>query len=162
MRRGKCFRLCALGHVKHSSHVAKMHSAMALAATNGTPRIHVDDGQLLGPAGCEGIVEVVSETGRLVPGVLGIPKEHAQQVTGTRLPIGSLVCFASMHDAQIVDELYVALLPIEPCTEPFREVLNYMHGVHLLVRGLRHAWVPLDTRASEERRLDKLAYGLAS
>jgi hypothetical protein len=40
--------------------------------------------------------------------------------------------------------------------------LNYMHGVHLLVRGLRHAWVPLDTRASEERRLDKLAYGFAS
>lgn len=135
---------------------------MAFATTNGAPRIHINDGQLLVSAGCERVVEVVAETGRLIPGVFGIPKEHAQQVSSACLPIGSLVCFASMHDTQVVDELYVALLAIEPGAESFREVLDNMHGVHLLVRHLWYAWVPLDAWASQERRLDELAHGLAS
>lgn len=110
-----------------------MHSTVALAATDGAPRIHVNDGQLLVPSGCEGVVKVGSASGRLLPSVLGIPKEHAQQVSSARLPIGSLVRFTGMHDAQVVDELYVALLAIKLCAEAGRQVLNSMHGVHLLV-----------------------------
>lgn len=150
-----------LSNAKLSSHVAEMHSTMALAATNGAPWVHIDDGQDLGPAWGEGVIEIESEASRLVPSILGIPKEHAQQMSSACLPIGSLICLASMHDAQVVDELYVALFAIEPCTESFRQFLNNVHGVHMLVRDLRHGWIALDLRAPEEWRFDELAYGLA-
>lgn len=111
----------------------KMQSAMAFAATNGTPWVHINDGQLLLPTGREGVFEIVTEAGRFVPGMFGIPEEHAQQMSGACLPIGPLVRFASMHDAQVVDELYVALLAIKLRTESFCQVLDNMHGVRLLV-----------------------------
>ncbi len=106
---------------------------MTLATTNGTPWVHVDDRKLLWPTGSEGVVEVTSEAGRLVPSILGIPKEYAQQMSSARVPIGPPVCLASMHDAQVVDELYIALLAIEPCAESFRQLLDSLHGVHLLI-----------------------------
>src|SRR5690242_7173630 len=137
-----------------------MQSTMALTATNGTPWVHIDDGQLLLPVGPERVFEAVAEAGRFVPSNLGIPKEHAQQVSCACLPIGSLIRFTSMHDAQVVDELYVALLTIELRTKSFGQFMDDMHGVHLLVRHFRHTGVPLDARASEQRRLDELAHGL--
>jgi hypothetical protein len=121
---------------------------MALTPTDGTPWIHVNNRNLLHPAGRKGVVKVEPEAGRLFPSPLGIPKEHAQQVTSARLPIGSLVRFAGVHDAQVVDELDVALPAIEAGAELLRQVLNSVHGVHLLIRHFGHAWVALDPRAS--------------
>lgn len=135
---------------------------MALTPTDSTPWVHVNNRQLLHPAGCKGVVKVVSEAGRLGPGIFGIPKEHAQQVSSARLPIGALVCFSSMHDAQVVDELDIALLAIKLCAELLCQVLDNMHGVHVLICDFRHARVSLDAWASKERCLDELADGLAS
>ena len=126
----------------------EMQSTMALAPTDGTPRVHVDNRNILHPSGGKGVVEVEPEAGRLDPGPLGIPKEHAQQVSSARLPIGSLVCFAGVHDAQVVDELDVALPAIELGAELLRQVLDGVHGVHLLIRHFGHAWVALDPGAS--------------
>jgi hypothetical protein len=121
---------------------------MALPPTDGTPWIHVNNRNLLQPSRRKRVVKAEPEAGRLFPGPLGIPKEHAQQVTRARLPIGSLVRFAGVHDAQVVDELDVALPAIEAGAELFRQVLDRVQGVHLLIGYLGHAWVALDPRAS--------------
>lgn len=146
-----------------AAHVAvKMQSTMALTPTDGTPRVHVNNRNLLHPAGGKRVVKVEPEAGRLDPSPLGIPKEHAQQVTSARLPIGSLVRFAGVHDTQVVDKLDVTLLAIEPGAELLRQVLDSVHGVHLLIGYLGHAWVALDPGASKEGRLYELANRLSS
>ena len=67
-----------------------------------------------------------------------------------------------MHCGEVVDELDVALLAIEPRAELLRQVLDGVHGVHLLVGHLGHAWVALDPGASKEGRLNELANRLSS
>jgi hypothetical protein len=54
------------------------------------------------------------------------------------------------------------LLAIDPGAELLRQVLDNVHGIHLLIGHLGHAWVALDPWASKEGRLDELANRLSS
>lgn len=85
---------------------------VALATTDDAPRVGIDDREILLAARSERIVEVVAEPRRLFPSILGISKEHAEKMTGTGLTIVAAICLAGVHDAQVVDELDVALLAI--------------------------------------------------
>jgi hypothetical protein len=125
---------------------------VALAATDDAPRIHVDDWKVLRPPGSKRIIEVITVSSRLVPGILGITKKHAQEVTSARLAVDSLVCFTSMHDAQVVNELDVTLLAIELALELLCELCNQCHGKMLLVRDFGHARVAGDERCTHEWR----------
>lgn len=134
---------------------------MALAAADDAPRIIVDDRKVLLAARRERIVEVVTEPSWLVPGILGITKEHAEEVASAGLSLGSAVRFASMHDAQVVDELDVALLAVELGAETLRKLVNSVHSMHLLVGDGGHAGIAMNQGRTQERRLHQLAHGLA-
>lgn len=54
-------------------------------------------------------------------------------MASARLAVGPRVRGASMHDAQVVDELDIALLAVELGAETLGEGLDGVHGVELLV-----------------------------
>ena len=134
---------------------------MALTAADDAPRVIVDDRKVLLAAGRKGIVEIVTESSWLVPGVLGITKEHTEEVASAGLALCSTIRFASMHDAQVVDELDVALLTVELGTETLCKLVNSVHSMHLLVRDAGHAGIAMNQGCTQEWRLHKLAHGLA-
>ena len=117
---------------------------MALAAADDAPGVVVDNGQILLTAWGERVVEVVAEPSRLLPSIYGIAKEHAQQVTTARLAVGTAVSLAGMHDAQVVDELDIALLAIKLGAEALCKLLDSMQSMQLLGRENGHARVAVN------------------
>lgn len=131
---------------------------VALTSANDTPRIAVDNGKVLRPALCEGVLKIVAVAKWLFPSVVGVSQEHAQQMARARLAVGTSIRPTSVQDAQIVDKLNVALLAIELHAKALCQLFNRMHGMHLLFRDTRHGGVPVDHGRSQERGLDQLAY----
>jgi hypothetical protein len=86
---------------------------VALAAADAAPWVCVKDREALRSAGSERIVKVVTEASRLLPSVCGIAEEHAQKVPGTSLTVDATVLCASVHDRKVMEELDVALLPVD-------------------------------------------------
>jgi hypothetical protein len=134
---------------------------VALAATNDAPRIVVDHREILLAARCEGVVEVVPEASWLLPGIFRIAQEHAQEMTSAGLAIGAPVCLTSMHDAQVVEKLNVALLAVKLCAKALCKFFDSIHSMQLLFGNTRHARVAVNQWRTHEWGLDKLAHGFA-
>lgn len=131
---------------------------MALAAADETPRIAIDYRQILRTAGRKGIVKVIAESSGLVPRILRIAKEHAQEMATAGLAICATIGSAGMHDAQVVDELDVTLAAPQLGAEALGQLLDGVQGMQLLVRQGRHAGIALDQWSSQQRRLDELTH----
>ena len=96
---------------------------MALATANLAPRIIVDDGDLLSPAYNERVIKILAIARWLLPLVLGIPQEHAEQMTSALLVLFTISA-TSMQDAQIVDKLDIALLSVNLGSKATRKSLD--------------------------------------
>jgi hypothetical protein len=127
---------------------------VAFSAADDTPWVVVDDRQILRPAWLEGVVEVLAISGRLLPGVFWIAKKHTQQMASAWPTVVATITRASMHDAQVVDELDVALFAIEFGAETLCKLLDSMHSMQLLVGYRRHTGVAEDQRRSKKRSFD--------
>jgi hypothetical protein len=89
------------------------HLTVALTAANDAPWVVVDDRQVLRSARGEWVVEVVAEGSWLLPSIGGVAEKHAEKMTCTGLAVRATVFATGVHDAQVVDELDVALLTVE-------------------------------------------------
>lgn len=123
--------------------------AVALATADEAPRVIVDDRQILLSAWSEWIIEVVTEPCRLLPSILGVSEEHAQKVASAGPAIAATIRLTSVHDAQIVDELDVALLAVDLGAKPLCQVAHDVHSVHLLSGDRRHVGIALDQWCSQ-------------
>jgi hypothetical protein len=86
---------------------------MAFAAADAAPWVRVEDREALRSAGSERVVKVVTAASRLLPSICGVAEEHAQKVPGTSLAINATVLCTGMQDRQVMEELDVALLPVD-------------------------------------------------
>jgi hypothetical protein len=136
------------------------HSTMALAATDLAPGVHVTNRNLLTTTKGERIVKVVLPGSRFIPCTLGVAKEHPQKMTRARHVRLAIRC-TSMHDAQVVDELNVALLAIKFGADLLGRFLHCVDSMHLLLGKIRHAWVTRNVKTTQKRRFNKLAHRLA-
>jgi hypothetical protein len=135
--------------------------AVALAATDDTPRVVVNYREVLLAAGCKGVVEVVPEASWLLPSIFRVAKEHAQEVTSAGLAIGATVCLTRMHDAQVVEKLNVALLAVKLCAKAPGKLFNSMHSMQLLFGNTGHARIAVDQWRTHEWSFYELAHGFA-
>jgi hypothetical protein len=132
---------------------------VAFTATDDAPRIVVDDGEVLLAAWREGVVKVVPEASWLLPCILGVAKKHAQEMTSAGLAIAATIRLTSMHDAQVVEELNVALLAVKLCAEALCKLFDSIQSMQLLLGNTRHARVAVNQWRTDEWSLDKLAHG---
>jgi hypothetical protein len=86
-------------NVANSPYLAKEDLAVALATADDAPRVVVDNWEVLLASWSKGVIEIVTEPSRLLPGVLRIAKKHAQKMTSAGLAIVATICLASMHNA---------------------------------------------------------------
>jgi hypothetical protein len=134
---------------------------MAITARDLAPRIQIDNGQLLPSPRRKRVVKLGHICACLLPLARGIAEEHAEQVARAAGASWGVVGGARVHDAQVVDELDVAVLAVELDAVLLGEVLDGGEGVHLRGREGGHAGVAGDMRAAEERSFDELHDGLA-
>jgi hypothetical protein len=132
---------------------------VALATADDAPRVVVDDREILLASRSKGVIEVVTEPSRLLPSVLRIAKEHAQKMASAGLAIAATICLTSMHNAQVVEELYVPLFAVNFHTEALCELLNSMHSMELLVGDCWHARIALDEGCTQQWSFHQLAHG---
>lgn len=113
----------AHNHLNQYDHPGKKtnpnYLTVAFTAADPAPWVTIYHWQILMSSGSERIIEVVFEASWLIPFQLWVPQEHSKKVSGASLP-ASTVRGASMHDAQIVDELDIPLLAVEFDGEPLR------------------------------------------
>lgn len=121
---------------------------MALATADQAPRIVVDDGKVLLSARSEWVFEIVTEACWLLPSIFGISEKHAQEVASAGLAVATTICFAGVHDAQVVDELNVALLAVKLGGKPLCELAHNVHSMHLLSGHRRHMGIALNQGGS--------------
>lgn len=122
---------------------------MALTAADQAPWVVIDHGDVLGPARCEWIIEVVLEASWLVPCILGVSKEHSEQVAGAGFAVCAAIRAPSMHHAKVVEELNITLLAVKLHAEALSELLDSVHGVHLSGVDLWHAGVSVNQGSAE-------------
>jgi hypothetical protein len=131
---------------------------VALATADDAPRIVVDNRKILLASWSKGVVKVVTEPSRLLPSIFRIAKEHAQKMTSAGLAIGTAVRLTGMHNAQVIEELYVTLLAVNLGTEALRKLLNSMHSMQLLVSDHWHARIALNQGCAQQRSFHQLAH----
>jgi len=131
---------------------------MALTPTNNPPRITIHDGQVLHATLGKRVVKASPEGRGFVPCTFRVPQEHAQQMAVTgHAGHGGAVGAAGMQDAQIVQELHVALSAIECGAEASGKLFDRVQGVLLHGAHGGHAGIAREEWGPLERGLDKLA-----
>jgi hypothetical protein len=103
---------------------------MALTTADCAPWIQVEDGDNLFPPFGKWVVKPGLEAGWLLPSFLWIPKEHAKEMTATTP--ASAICGTRVHDAEVIDELNIAVLPVKLGAILPREVFNCLQCMQLV------------------------------
>lgn len=134
---------------------------MALTPAYNPPGITIYNRQILHPTLHKRVIKAFLKPRRLRPRALRIPQEHAQQMPRTGLPgRRTAVRAPCVQDAQVVQELHVALFAVERGAEALGQALHRLQRVLLLGGHEGHACVAREERGPLERGFDELAHGL--